>query len=191
MNRQLHILSSKYIEFNNKISRFITDFNRTAAKRKIYPDDVIDSDAKPFMVTERTKPDVNKDMSKRKTDLLSNRFVKPYDKHEYTRMIRVEIRSTNDGNLDQIKCEFENNFESFIGKRILKKAMVTRYRFQDEKITSISFVVEFQIPLNYEYINNIKFPSEWFFSPMYKQQHNAARFTWQARTNSRASTVNP
>lgn len=182
MNKQLHILSSKYVDFNTKICRFISDFNRINVN-KIHPDKIIDADAKPFMATECTKYDENNRKSKNNVHLASNRFVKPYDKNEYTRMMRVEIRSFNNDNLDRMKRKFVNLFEASIGNNMVKNATVTRYRLHNNEITSISFAVEFQIPLNYEYIDNIKFPNEWFFFPINKQQHNAARFIRSTKGN--------
>lgn len=50
MNRQMHVLSSKFVDFDIKINCHLLDFNRNNLN-KIEPEKIIDSAAKQFMVT--------------------------------------------------------------------------------------------------------------------------------------------
>lgn len=169
MNRQLHVLSSKYVGFNTKISHYLNDFNRINIE-KLYPDNIIDSDAKPFMIDEEeTGDETNSNpTTKRRSDvpMVSNRFTKPYDVNAYARTITIEIRETNIDNLQQHQIELKGQCEMFFGKQMVKNATLTGYQLNGTKITSIRYVLEFEIPLNYQYIDHLKFPTNWFFHIM-------------------------
>lgn len=172
MNKQVHVLTAKYIDFNVKIHRHLLDYNRKNAN-KIGAREIIDDDAKPYMllgddndVTERVivKSAVKKPMS-------THRFVRPFNDSDYTRCIRVDIKHENIDDLERFKSNFASEFEQCIGKNTVKRILVTKYHLKEGAIDFISCIVEFMIPLNYEYINNHKFPINWDFLPINKQQY--------------------
>lgn len=177
MNRQMHVLSSKYVDFNTKINHHLLDFNRINTN-KINADEIIDNDAKPFMVV---RSDAGPEVGSRTVNKYNScRFVQPFIKSDFTRVIRVEIKGTNIKDLNLFKSDFATEFEQCIGKNMVKRMTITKYRLQDETAKYISCVVEFKVPLNYEYINNHKFPVNWDFLPIYKQQHASRAMTSRA-----------
>lgn len=176
MNKQIHVLSAKYVDFNIKVNRHLLDFNRNTIN-KIDADKVIDIDAVPFMTTKDCvkSSEIKIDELPSKTKLSSCRFVQPFMKSDYTRFIRVKVNDTNINNLDQFNRDFTSEFEQCIGKNIVKRVTINKYQLHDGKTKSISCVVEFMIPLNFEYINNFKFPGNWDFSTIFKQQQHLNR----------------
>lgn len=103
--------------------------------------------------------------------MASHRFVQPFISSEYTRIIQVEIKDADIKDLDQFKNDFKSKFEQCIGKNMVNEITITKYQLRDETLKHISCADEFNVPLNYEYINSHKFPVNWNFSPIYKQQH--------------------
>lgn len=105
-----------------------------------------------------------------------NRFTKPYDSNEYTRTLLVEIRETDFVDLQQHRDDFKRQFSTHIGRDILKNATITGYRLKQDIITSIRYAVEFEIPLNFQYLDDLKFPMNWYFYGM-KRSNNRKRST--------------
>lgn len=174
VNRQIHVLSAKYVDFNTKMNRCLLDFNRMNMSHKINNNEIIDDDAKPYMeMHERgVEEKASSDKPVTNNKLSSGRFVRPYDKYDYKRSVCVEIKCTETIDLNKFKREFENEFERSIGKNIVKQITIRKYRMQEGLVKHIGCVVEFQVPLNLEYINNHKFPANWDFLPMYEQRRN-------------------
>lgn len=114
-----------------------------------------------------------------KNNLSSRRFVRPYVRSDYTRVIRVEINNTQVKDLEKFKYELATEFERYIGKNIVKRITINKYRLHENVAKSISCVVEFMITLNFDYINNHKFPVNWDFLPMNRQrQANGVMTAW-------------
>lgn len=184
MNKQIHVLSAKYVDFNIKINKYLNDFNRINID-KLYPKNIIDDDAKPYMpMVESVSSDKTKTSVRGQpvpVKMASRPFTKPYDLHEYARSIVVDIRELNTTDLKHYNHTFKQQFSTYIGKNIVKNTTVTGYRVKNDIITSIRYVVEFEIPLNYQYIDNHKFPTNWFFYHMHTNKYHNKNTTKKHR----------
>lgn len=183
MDKQIHVLSAKYVDFNIKVNHHLLDYNRKKLN-KIDADKIIDDDTKPFM---EVHDDINDNGAENKcvpkNNISSRRFVRPYVRTDYTRIIRVEINNTQIKDLEKFKYEFATEFERYIGKNVVKRITINKYRLHENVVKSISCVVEFMIPLNFDYINNHKFPVNWDFLPMNRQrQANEVMTSWAENT---------
>lgn len=105
-----------------------------------------------------------------------HRFAKPYDIYGYTRKLIIEVRETSFNHLQQHKDELNEHLNTYIGRNIVKNSTVTGYRLSGGTITSIRYAVEFKIPLNYQYLDSLNCPTNWYFYGMksnnYKNRSN-------------------
>lgn len=51
---------------------------------------------------------------------------------------------------------------------------------EHNNINRIEVIIEFHIPLGYTYINNFKFPRNWSFFAINKNQENNNRYMWHS-----------
>lgn len=181
MNKQIHVLSSKYVDFNIKINRHLLDFNRTNLN-KIKSNKIIDEDTKAFMIAEESSDmEIDNINSMPLEKLSSFRFGQPIMGTDYTRVVRVNINGANTKNLEKFKVNFKAKFEECIGKNTVKRVSIIKYRMQNDDVNYIGCVVEFEVPLGYSYINNHKFPANWDFSPIHKHNHTKRVMTSRMR----------
>lgn len=66
MNKQIHVLSAKYIDFNIKVNRHLQSFYRSRADKTIIGS-VVDDDTKPFMLPHENDDCVDKQFDKQFT----------------------------------------------------------------------------------------------------------------------------
>lgn len=177
LNRQMHILSAKYVDFNDKINKHLLQFN-AKFNQPISRKEIIDSDTKPFIqkyynnkndakfqhepnFTSKQESDRNLISLRRK---ITNRFAVKYDPFAYTKSILVAIHDTKIYNLDRFKVEFTEQFEILLGnKNLISKLVINRYKMNSGVISSIMVTVLLQVPLNYKYIDDFELPQNWSF----------------------------
>lgn len=171
MNRQLHILSAKYVEFNEKINKYLFAFNRGNPKQ-IEPNDIIDSETKPFIPNEHKyikaklnpQPNANQKHNSFGYDQkLPNRFAQRHNMPAFTKVIKIHIRDTKIYDLNRFEIEFKEQFESILANKIMKSIGINEYHMSDKVVTSIVITVSMNVPLSHQYIDNFAFPSNWDF----------------------------
>lgn len=146
------------------MSNFIANMNKQTIE--INKSQIIDGDTVPFLVsyetntTNRTK-DTNCKISSK--ERFTNPFKHEIDCFKYTRIIRATIGSIEISNIDQFLASFKHEFEEIIGKNTIKSITMNKYQMNKNAISNISVIIVFSIPLNLQYINNFKFPKNWFF----------------------------
>lgn len=94
-----------------------------------------------------------------------NRFVVPYDPLSYSKFVRIEIHDTQIHNLDLFQNEFIEQFESYLGNGTTSSLTINSYRMHNGYITSIIITVNFNVPINYKYIDDFNLPANWNFFP--------------------------
>lgn len=177
MNRQLHVLSAKFVEFNEKIHKLMIHSN-SHERNNIECKEIIDPDTKPFTLCDTTSKISHnsntqiKHQSNRKPrnkislqKKLSHRFAVNYDPHDYSRFIRVVLHDTKIYNLDQFMFEFTEHFELFLGRNLVESLNIVTYKMHEGIITSMIITVTLKVPLNYSYIDNFMLPANWCFFP--------------------------
>lgn len=177
MNHQIHVLSSKYIEFNKKINNYLIDFNRNKIEQNIgkISNNIIDKDTLPYMNRVETQKQVKVTNILSSIKLENNRFGQKQNTFNYIRFIKVNIKNAVIHDLNNVTNEFSKIFEHHIGKGTVKNAIINKYHCQQAIIDQIQIVVSLNIPLTYDYIDAFKFPSNWSFSEYgktYKQSKN-------------------
>lgn len=109
MNKQIHILSAKKINFNIKINNHLLDFNRINMN-KIYPNKVIDSETNAFTTNKADNIVKQKSIHKNRIasiKVLRKRFFSRINTHNYTRFVKIELHDTLIYNLDKFENEFK------------------------------------------------------------------------------------
>lgn len=181
MNEQLHILSAKYIQFNGKINKHIFEYNRQKANH-INRDEIIDVDVEPFLGTkssinntqkqthvQNNKKSSNQQKSSRKPNIISsgksssNRFGAAYMKYEYSKYVKVIIKEAAVYNLNEFVSEVKNEFINTMGKNIVNKVTVSKYKVNNGIICEAEVIISFNIPIGHQYLNDFMYPSNWNF----------------------------
>lgn len=191
MNRQIHVLSAKYVQFNDIIKNLLLDLNR-AMSTKIQQDNVVDIDAVPFMVSQaaccttnnenvlnanlhddvvaddpssfieiRTNIDANNKSAG--WDASTDRFGKIYNKFGYSKLIRVRIENANIVDIGLFTEQLKSRFIHTIGSKTVDKVTVTRYTKANTIVNSMDVIVSFSVPIGYQYLSTFKFPNNWIF----------------------------
>ena len=177
MNSQLHVLSAKFVDFNEKIHKYLIHSNNHEQNNVKYKD-IIDPDTKPFIECNDTSKGAHNPNIQLKQQSNHNqrnqfslrrkilhRFAVTYDPHLYSRFIRVVIHDAKIYNLDKFKIEFTEQFESFLGSNLVKSLNIVTYKKQEGVVKSIIITVALKVPLNYSYIDNFMLPANWCFFP--------------------------
>lgn len=123
MNRELHVLSAKYIHFNGKMNNFLRDYNRQKLTKS---KNIIDQDAKPFITQIKKKSKQAKQTNLFASHATADRrlFCK-YDSYAYTRHITVHIENAEVYDLNTFVNEFKTKYEKHFGRGIVNKVTVT------------------------------------------------------------------
>ena len=170
LNKQMHVLSAKYVQFNARINNHLLDCSRIMnadMSREI----LVDSDTLPFIADEKmghkiasiepkTVCKANKFASDESSD---DRFGKQYNKYNYSKFIKVRLENTNIVNIDTFANEFKSNLMHVIGKQIVDKVTVTRFNNANGTVCNIDVVVAFNVPVSNQYLSAFKFPNNWNF----------------------------
>lgn len=165
MNGQMHILSSKFIDFNAKICNFLYDYNQKN-NNQINIKDFIDDDTLSFMEKD-IRDNVNTFAFHNKA---TNRFMSKFNMFGYSNNIKVRLDFTTVYNLDKLIPELKKKFERCIGKGSIKNISIKHFRANENVINRIDVIITFRMPLSYSYLNEIKFPTNWiFFDPTVKR----------------------
>lgn len=181
MNNQLHVLSAKFIKFNTKINVFLYDFQKK--KSTISSEiNVTDEDAMHYAIHDQ-QSEVSNNQSKHCIDTntvieslvisTENEFASKEKKNQrihgiinqldYTRCIKVAMHNTNIVNLKSLPNEVYRYFNSTLGSNVAQCVNINKFTMLDDSIYAVSVYVTFKDPLSYDFIQNFKFPSNWFF----------------------------
>lgn len=158
MNEQLHILSSKFINFNAKMHEHVNVCNDIHNNSRQKLKSIIDKDTIPFIVQNNDRK--NRIASKKR---VTGCFVNKYDKYEYTRNLTIRIRDANIIDMQKLNGEFTEIFETILGKNIIESVTEIDEITDNGINNQFEIRVLLQIPLNYEYIDRFKFPLNWDF----------------------------
>lgn len=164
MYAQIHLLSAKYIKFNEKICNFTANLNKKSVFANM--EQIIDDETLPFLVTHQAnhksqnKSPGNKFSSKERS---TNPFKQKIDIMNYTKAIRATVENTKIANIDHFVMDFKREFEDIMGKNIVKSIVINKYQMDRSMVNTISIIVNFNVPLNLQYIDNFKFPKKLVF----------------------------
>lgn len=185
MYAQIHVLSAKYIKFNEKICNFIANVNKHTIN--LDANGVIDKETLPFFETHNAAQQSNSKKTLKKissSEQRANPFKQPIDNFEYTRIIKINAENTNIVNIDTFVAEFKHDFEKVMGSNIIKTIATNKYQMNRGIITNVSVIIMLAVPLNLQYINNFKFPKNWFFYTVTAQKRANAINRRQRRLKS-------
>lgn len=183
MNTQIHILSAKFINFNAKINEHFLSLNK---KKLMDNNAIIDSDAKHYFTNEKTKNN-NKNKEIIKVNIFSNKtmlshpFSQNFDKLAYSKQIKVIMHNTMIYNITNFSTDFKNTISKILASKLINEVTIAKYRMEDNMINQIEVVVSFTAPINHEYINVFKFPSNWLITTI-NFQNNFRRQSRELRS---------
>lgn len=122
MNRQLHVLSANYIDFNAKVNKqLLRRHNENINKQDLK--EVIDKHTVTYMVETGLNSKIHEEIiehdgrnliSLRKK--LKNRFAQQYDPYEYSRYVKIKINGTKINNLDKFSHEFTKHLNYILAR---------------------------------------------------------------------------
>lgn len=192
MNKQLHIMSAKYIDHSAKINLFLMDF-RSQNKNigNIDPSKYVDEKALEFagmdvtnhnVIDKSTIDEVCTDGDKFMDDTIEigdtypigselfcsaddegNHFGWNSSKHPYTRLLRIKIHQSCMINLNTFLSSFTKTFNYYFGRDIVDKVTISKYSMAKGLINGVEVYVQLDVPISYQYLNCIKYPSNWQF----------------------------
>lgn len=172
MNRQLNVLSAKYVDFNEKIHKHLNEYNRQNTKQ-VDTHKIIDSDMRPFSTSlhhnnnksSHNRSEQNKRNYTPNRRENSNHSAKRHNMSAYSKYVKLQINDAIIYDLISFKSEFKNAFESILGVGMVHDLFVNAYRMEQGIISSIDVMIALKSPLNYEYMNNFKYPDNRRFFP--------------------------
>lgn len=183
MNEQIHVLSAKFIKFNTQINNHILEFNKKSIL-KVNREQVIDRDVEPFLLNEAiacvakdtlhnaNELQTNGNMSavrhhssceSTRHELTANRFNGKLNKHQYSKFLKIRIQPVNIDDSTLFINEIKEQLKSTVGANVVNNVNATRYRTSNGITHDVEVIVSFNAPIGYEYLNQFKFPSNWFF----------------------------
>lgn len=213
IDRQMHVLSAKFVRFSSQINELILDFNRER-NAKIQPSKYIDEDAKNFMVRESSSCEQNKSSShavpsKRVHTQSKNtqgsmngdtnicaygtrsagRVNLVHNKHAYSKHVKIHIRDANIVNIDTFADELKNDIGDTIGHSVIDKVHINKYTMINGIICEAIVIVVFRVPMGYQYLNEFMFPTNWQFF-VYGMGQNYGRRHGTKRSNGNGNINN-
>lgn len=189
MNHEIHVISAKYIEHSAKINLFLQDFKRkNRSNDNIESSKYVDKQALNFIPSIQIDQTINANCDSIHTqkgaqndlndeintypigselfcsaDSSTNHLPVNSAKNSYSRTFKIKINNTCMINLDSFSNNFVNTFNFFFGRDIVKNITISKYAMLKGLINQIEIFVCVNVPLSCQYINCIKFPSNWQF----------------------------
>lgn len=90
-------------------------------------------------------------------------FVQNINTCIYSKHVKVILRDTSITDINVFIDQFGKRFESIMGRNIINKIAVIKYKSNYGTIHQIEVMIVFNIPLSYQYIDSFKFPLNWYF----------------------------
>lgn len=167
MNQQIHVLSTKFIEFNAKIIKHIHDYNRSK-NQTIIVDQIVDKDALPFIDVSQQKQSCENYFCFKNS--ATNRFINKcnYRLNSESIIARIEFATVN--NLSIFTQKLKKEFERRMGSNAIRSITIKKCKIHDNLVHRIDAVITFHSAVNHGYLNEIAFPTNWSFFAHTKQQ---------------------
>lgn len=167
MNLQLHVLSSKFINFNAKINDYFLANNRSNEASKI-----VDSDTLPFLVDEHQKSSLS-NSNFCFNNSASNRFRNKFVANHSSNFVVVRVDFASVTNINKFVKEMRNQFENRVGYGTIKQISIINCKVTDNIIHQINLFVYFNCEMNHGQLNDMKFPTNWtFFGDVFKPKRS-------------------
>lgn len=215
MNKQLHVMSAKYIDHSAKINLFLMDF-RSQNKNigNIDPTKYVDQQALEFaglnvmnhkaiekstIHNGSTGDDTTADDKFNDNTIEigntypvgselfcsandeSNHFKWDSSKQPYTRLLKIKIHQSCMLNLNTFLSSFTKTFNYYFGKSIINNVTISKYSIAKGIINGIEVYVQLNVPISYQYLNCIKYPSNWQFFHVSTHHKNKSHQTINAK----------
>lgn len=94
---------------------------------------------------------------------VSGRFIGKYDTRSNSQTLRVRVDFAEIHDLKRFHVDFKKKFERSTGKGSIKCVNILRYKVNDGTIFQLEVNITFNSPTSYDYLNNLRFPSNWIF----------------------------
>lgn len=191
IDQQIHKISNGFIKHNRKMCSFILDFQRQNNNHYEhydqgdgfnYQSNVGENVTNNAMVTGDDIIQIYPNGSELfcSAEIDDGRFKSTNLEINYTRFIGVRITNICIINLNTFTKDFIETFNHFIGKGIAENIVITKYKIVRGIIMQLEAIVQLSTPLECQYINKFKFPSNWCFDVINQPvKHRFRKFFWK------------
>lgn len=171
MNQQIHVLSAKYINFNAKINHFTMDLKKREEKLSKEIRGMVDKETTEFMVSEdkderNNQLNMNKNTNKYRDVTTNHVVIRNYDKYGYMSSLSIRMQNIEVNDLRKFKEDVMIYMERKMKMKCVKNVVIRRYGMMSNTINWANIIVEFDCPINQDYLIAINFPKNWECMPM-------------------------
>lgn len=164
---------------------------------------IIDVDAKEYFINSanENKEEKNKKNIFATNTMLDHSFESNFNKFTFSKFIKVNMRNTQIHNSSNFLKSCKIYLEKILGIKLINKVTIEKYKIHNDVIVNIQIVVSFNSPVSYGYLDDFKYPSNWFLVPMtypnkyqmsskQSQTHNKQNFFQQQNQNINKANIN-
>lgn len=199
IDRQLHVLSAKFVHFSTQINHLILDFNREK-NTKIEPGKYIDADAKNFI--EHESPTCENDGPSNRTETprqarthsdgaqrstLAEKNISTggvcsagrahtiRNIYAFTKHTKIRIRDVNIVDIETFANEVKKEIGNTIGENVIDKVHINKCVMRNGAACEVTVIVAFRVPVSYQYLIEFAFLSNWQFFACCSSRRNYNR----------------
>lgn len=97
-------------------------------------------------------------------------FESQFNKFTFSKFIKVSIQNTMIHSSSNFLTQFKAYVDKILGSKLVNKVTIEKYKMNFNIINCIGVIISFNVPVSYGYLDDFKFPSNWFLIPFILQQ---------------------